>query len=99
MDEQLLQQVADELRHQVMLYGDRRGFYHSNLRDRCRRFANMTEPERFRTLVMLCRMPGIAVSIGPLHAWRFHPAHDAPADAVALGERREDKVWRAMERT
>ncbi len=47
----------------------------------------LSESQKFRVCVLLCKSPLVSVAIGPHGGFQFYPRHRAPDGAFNIGER------------
>ncbi len=47
----------------------------------------LSEPEKFRVMVLLCKRHEVAVVIGPHGGFQFYPRHAAPTGAFNIADR------------
>lgn len=107
VDEERCRSVALECARQIELYAPRfldargfaKGFVEGDLSVRVARFRAMDHDHRFRVQTLICKQPGIAVTVGKGGAWRFYPQHLAPRGSFNYGQQRAAALMRALDRT
>lgn len=100
-DEAKLVDVAEKCRTQILKNASQNhGFASSELWARVDEFKLLTKEERFRVLVLLSKLPGVASVLGRAGGIRFFPAEDAPdwAFEYKTKEQKAEQLLRAADK-